>query len=55
LMAFNIQKERALSVALIIHGVSFFPVIVAGFYFLWRDKFSLHDISSRSTQETTAE
>jgi uncharacterized protein (TIRG00374 family) len=55
LMAFNVQKEKALSIALIIHGVSFFPVIVAGLYYLWRDKFSLQEISSRSSGEAAAE
>jgi uncharacterized protein (TIRG00374 family) len=55
LMAFNVQKEKALSIALIIHGVSFFPVIIAGLYYLWRDKFSLQEISSRPSGETAAE
>jgi uncharacterized protein (TIRG00374 family) len=41
LMAFSIEKEKALSVALIMHGVNFFPVILAGGYYLWRDKISL--------------
>ncbi|HTP65783.1 MAG TPA: lysylphosphatidylglycerol synthase transmembrane domain-containing protein [Geobacteraceae bacterium] len=48
LMAFNIQKEKALSVALIIHGVNFFPVILAGAYYLWRDNVSLRAIKERS-------
>ena len=48
LMAFNIQKEKALSIALIIHGVSFFPVILMGIYYLWKDKFSLSEIRSKS-------
>jgi uncharacterized protein (TIRG00374 family) len=51
LMAFNIQKEKALSIALIIHGVSFFPVILLGAYFLWIDKFSLSEIRSKSSHE----
>ena len=51
LMAFAIQKERALSVALVIHGLSFFPVICAGFYYLWRDNVSLKKISETSTQQ----
>jgi len=54
LMAFNIQKEKALSVALIIHGVSFFPVILMGFYCLWNDKFSLSEIKSKSSQEDSS-
>jgi len=48
LMAFNIQKEKALSIALIIHGVNFFPVILMGIYCLWKDKFSLSEIRSKS-------
>jgi uncharacterized protein (TIRG00374 family) len=48
IMAFNIQKEKALSIALIIHGVSFFPVILMGIYCLWKDKFSLSEIRSKS-------
>lgn len=51
LMAFAIQKERALSVALVIHGLSFFPVICAGFYYLWRDNVSLKKIRETSTQQ----
>jgi hypothetical protein len=51
LMAFNIQKEKALSVALIIHGVSFFPVIIAGFYYLWRGNVSLAEVSRQSSQQ----
>lgn len=55
LMAFNIQKEKALSVALIIHGVSFFPVVLVGIYCLWHDKFSLLEIRNKSAQEISAE
>ncbi len=51
LMAFDVQKERALSVALIIHGVNFFPVILAGSYYLWRDNVSIGEMSNRSAQE----
>ncbi|GAB7026545.1 lysylphosphatidylglycerol synthase transmembrane domain-containing protein [Geotalea toluenoxydans] len=50
LMAFNIPKEQSLSVALVMHGTGFFPVIVAGFYYLWRDKVSLKKISENSGQ-----
>ena len=56
LKAFNIQSERALSIALVIHGVSFFPVIIAGFYYLWRGKVSLKKIRETSIeQEKTVE
>jgi glycosyltransferase 2 family protein len=55
LMAFNIQREKALSVALIIHGVNFFPVVLVGIYCLWHDKFSLFEIRNKSAQEVSAE
>jgi uncharacterized protein (TIRG00374 family) len=51
LMAFNIEKEKALSIALVIHGVSFFPVILLGFYCLWNDKFTLSELRKKSSQE----
>lgn len=51
LKAFNIQSEKALSVALVIHGVSFFPVILAGLYHLWRDKLSLKVVSATIPRE----
>jgi hypothetical protein len=51
LMAFNIQKEKALSVALMIHGINFFPVILAGFYYLWRDNISFRAMKENSTQK----
>lgn len=41
LMAFNLPKEQALSIAMVVHGISFFPVILLGFYYLWREKLSL--------------
>lgn len=47
LSAFAIGSEKALSIALVIHGLSFFPVIVAGLYYLWRDKLSLSKISAK--------
>jgi uncharacterized protein (TIRG00374 family) len=50
LMAFNVPREESLSVALVMHGTGFFPVIVAGFYYLWRDKVSLKKISEDSGQ-----
>jgi len=50
LMAFNVQLEKALSVALMVHAVNFFPVIVLGIYYLWRDKLSLSELTARSSQ-----
>lgn len=44
LMAFNVSKEQALSVALVIHAINFFPVILLGFFFLWREKISFSSL-----------
>jgi uncharacterized membrane protein YbhN (UPF0104 family) len=51
LMAFNIQKEKALSIALIIHGINFFPVIILGLYYLWQDNVSLAEMRKKSAGE----
>jgi uncharacterized protein (TIRG00374 family) len=51
LMAFNIQKEKALSIALIIHGINFFPVIILGLYYLWRDNVSLAEMRKKTARE----
>lgn len=50
LVAFDISMEKALSVALIAHGVNFFPVIVLGFYYLWREKISLSNVKTESAR-----
>lgn len=44
LSVFGIPEATSVSIALIIHGTAFFPVIIAGFYHLWRNKISLNDI-----------
>ena len=44
LSAFGISDSVAISIALIIHGTAFFPVILAGFYHLWSDKISLSEV-----------
>jgi len=44
LMAFNVPKELALSVAIVMHSISFFPVILIGFLFLWRDGISFSSL-----------
>jgi uncharacterized membrane protein YbhN (UPF0104 family) len=41
LSAFGIDGSISVSIALVLHGISFFPVIVAGLYHLWRGKMSL--------------
>jgi len=48
LMAFNIPKEQSLSVALVLHGIGFFPIIAAGLYYVWRDNVSLKELTSSS-------
>lgn len=48
LMAFNVSKEKALSIALVMHGISFFPVILVGFMCLWRGRLSLGAIRVES-------
>jgi glycosyltransferase 2 family protein len=54
LSAFRIGPEKALSIALVIHGLSFFPVIAAGLYCLWRDKLTLKKISADNDNESGA-
>ena len=51
LMAFNFPKEQALSFALVVHAVSFFPVIFYGFFFLWRDRISFSAIKSAGSSK----
>ena len=48
LSAFRIGSEKALSIAIVIHGLSFFPVIAAGLFCLWRDKLSLSKLSENT-------
>lgn len=55
LKAFNVPSEKALSVALVIHGINFFPVIAAGFYHLWREKLSLSVIRADSPEQEHAD
>ncbi len=44
LMAFNIGKEQALSVALVMHAMNFFPVIFLGLWYLAKANLSLKGI-----------
>lgn len=44
LSAFGIADTTSVSIALIIHGTAFFPVILAGFYHLWSNKISLRAV-----------
>jgi uncharacterized protein (TIRG00374 family) len=44
LSVFGIDASTSVSLALVIHGISFFPVILAGFFYLWRDRISLRAV-----------
>jgi uncharacterized protein (TIRG00374 family) len=44
LSAFGIAGSKAVSIALVLHSISFFPVILAGAYHLWRGKISLNAV-----------
>ncbi len=44
LSVFGVAKTTSVSIALIMHGSSFFPVILAGFYYLWKNKISLNEL-----------
>ncbi len=48
LLAFNLPKEKALSVALTAHAINFFPVILLGLYYVIRDKISLRGVEAQS-------
>lgn len=49
LSAFGVEKSTALSVALVLHGVGFFPVIAAGAYYVWKSKLSLKGLSNQTS------
>jgi len=44
LSLFGVAESKAVSIALVVHGTAFFPVIIAGFYYMWRSRISLNDI-----------
>lgn len=46
LTAFGTAEATAVSIAMVLHGVAFFPVILAGFYHVWRLKMSFGSLSS---------
>ena len=53
LMAFNIGKEQALSVALVMHAMNFFPVIFLGLWYLWKANLSLKSIREETARAET--
>ena len=44
LSVFAVPETTSVSIALIMHGTGFFPVIVAGLYYLWKNKMSLNEL-----------
>jgi uncharacterized protein (TIRG00374 family) len=40
LKAFSVPLEKAMSIAIVMHGINFFPVIIVGFYYLLRERIS---------------
>ena len=44
LSVFGIPETTSISIALIMHGTGFFPVIIAGLYYLWKNKISLNEL-----------
>ena len=51
LSAFRLSDSQAVSIALVIHGVGFFPVIMAGFYHLWSDGLSLRTLRTQAVEQ----
>lgn len=51
LATFGVEESLAISVAIVLHGTSFFPVIFAGFYHLWRSKLSLQEVGKTVGEE----
>jgi hypothetical protein len=50
LSAFGIADSTSVSIALVLHGTAFFPVIIAGFYHLWQGKMSLGMLTAAGTE-----
>ena len=50
LSAFGIPESTAVTVALVIHATSFFPVISAGGYYVWKNKLSFSEL--QGTEKT---
>jgi hypothetical protein len=44
LSVFGIPETTSVSIALIMHATGFFPVIIAGLYYLWKNKISLNEL-----------
>lgn len=55
LSAFEVGSEKALSIAIVIHAMGFFPVTVVGLYCLWRDKVSISSMGVNTNEEQLRE
>lgn len=44
LSVFGIPETTSVSIALIMHAIGFFPVIIVGLYYLWKNKISLNEL-----------
>lgn len=44
LSVFGVPETTSVSIALVMHGTGFFPVIIAGMYYLWKNKISLNEL-----------
>jgi glycosyltransferase 2 family protein len=51
LAIFSVPRELALSVALVMHAAFFFPFILVGLVFLWKESLSLHDLWTIKAQD----
>lgn len=51
LVAFGLPDTEAVSVALVIHGVGFFPVILAGLYYVWSQGVSLASMRKQAVSD----
>ncbi|MDD2851710.1 MAG: lysylphosphatidylglycerol synthase transmembrane domain-containing protein [Desulfuromonadaceae bacterium] len=44
LTVFGVPDTTSVSIALVMHGIGFFPVIIAGVYYLWKNNISLVEL-----------
>ncbi|MDD2540660.1 MAG: lysylphosphatidylglycerol synthase transmembrane domain-containing protein [Desulfuromonadaceae bacterium] len=44
LSVFGVAKTASVSIALVMHGTGFFPVIIVGLYYLWKYKISFKEL-----------
>jgi uncharacterized protein (TIRG00374 family) len=51
LSVFGIPETTSVSIALVMHATGFFPVIIAGLYYLWKNKTNLRGLSAAGLQQ----